>query len=91
MIAKGDAMPPGDLYGIRTKYIHSVGTHGKVSWVPNGSKFSGMFDQADHGYIRLSSAAKPSGSQPLAPGMGLKWLRDGIESANLVAMWSVNG
>ena len=27
---KGDAMPPGDIYGTRTKYIHSVGVVGKV-------------------------------------------------------------
>lgn len=28
MTAKGDAMPPGDLYGTRVKYIHSVGAVG---------------------------------------------------------------
>jgi len=92
---KGDAMPPGQLYGTRTKYIHAVGAVGKVSFHPNGSSFSGMFAAADHGYIRLSSAAPPASSglikQPLAPGMGLKWLRDGMDSANLVSMWSVNG
>ena len=29
--------------------------------------------------------------QETAPGMGLKFLRDGMHSANLVAMYSVNG
>jgi len=44
--------------------------------------------------VRLSSAALPVlkvGAQPLAPGMGLKFLRDGVESANLVSMLGVNG
>lgn len=43
--------------------------------------------------MRFSSAAAPSADSksPLAPGMGLKFLRDGIDSANLVSMWSVAG
>lgn len=43
--------------------------------------------------MRLSSAAQPTadGKQPLTPGMGLKFLRDGIDSANLVSMNNVNG
>ena len=43
--------------------------------------------------MRLSSAAQPTadGKQPLTPGMGLKFLRNGIDSANLVSMNSVNG
>jgi len=43
--------------------------------------------------VRLSSAAQPTadGKQPLTPGMGLKFLRNGIDSANLVSMNSVNG
>ena len=41
--------------------------------------------------MRLSAAAEPTDSQPLAPGMGLKFLRDGQDSANLVAVYSVDG
>ena len=41
--------------------------------------------------VRLSSAVEPNASTMVAPGMGLKCLRDGIESANLVSMFSVNG
>ena len=55
--ARGDAMPPGVLYGYRTKFIHAVGAVGKVEFVPSGSKFSGMFAKADYGLVRLSSAA----------------------------------
>jgi len=80
----------------RTKYIHSVGTVGKVKLILDDAykadpKFSGIFKGAENGLVRLSCAAEPSSSQPLAPGMGLKFLRDKMDSANLVAMFSVNG
>jgi hypothetical protein len=93
MKAPGDAMPNGVLWGSRTKYIHSVGTVGKIKYVSedNDDDYTGIFKGAEHGLIRLSSAAQPSASQPLAPGFGLKFLRDGVDSANLVAMYSVEG
>ena len=91
----GDAMGPGILYGTRAKLIHSVGAVGKVRFIPSyihPGDFTGIFKGADYGLIRLSSAAKPdTSSQPLAPGMGLKFLRDGMDSANLVSMYSVDG
>ena len=81
----GDVMPKEGLFHTtRTKYIHSVGAHGKVKFIaaPN-SPYTGIFKGANHGIVRLSSAAKPTadGKQPLAPGMGLKFLRDGVDSA----------
>lgn len=82
----GDVMPSG-----RAKFIHAVGATGKVKFVHKGGKYTGIFQGADYGLIRLSSAAEPSDSQPLAPGMGLKFLRDGVDSANLVSMYGVNG
>lgn len=90
---------PGDaLKGLalrkRPKFIHSVGVTGQVSFVPNKNArhFTGMFQGADLGIVRFSSAAEPSEKgQPLAPGMGLKFLRNGRDSANLVAMFSVDG
>ena len=37
-------------------------------------------------------AAEPNPKElALAPGMGLKFLRDGMDSASLVAMYSVDG
>lgn len=91
--APGDAMPAGQLYGNRRKYIHSVGAVGKVKFEAKTNPYSGIFNGADYGLIRLSSAAAPTADSksPLAPGMGLKFLRDGIDSANLVSMWSVAG
>ena len=58
----------------------------------NGSSpFTGLFESgADYGLIRLSLASKPS-STHMTPGFGLKFLRDGIDSANLVAMYRVAG
>ena len=91
---KGDAMEAGYFGSHRTKYIHSVGAHGKVVLNSTGAHpFTGLFQGANHGIVRLSSAAKPElgTSAPLGPGMGLKFLRDGIDSANLVAMYGVNG
>jgi len=85
---KGDAMPAGDLWGTRRKYIHSVGTVGKVKFVSDGNHdYTGIFKGADYGYLRASSGQKPSKDAPLAPGFGLKFLRDGVDSANLVAMY----
>jgi len=89
--AKGDIMPKA-LIGSRKKFIHQVGTVGKVKFVSNGNhKFTGILKGADQGIVRFSSAAQPSDKSPLGPGMGLKFLRDGQDSANFVAMFSVNG
>jgi hypothetical protein len=85
---------PTEYFGLktRTKYIHSVGVVGKVKFVSSGAHpFTGVWEGAQHGLVRLSSAAEPSSSQPLAPGLGLKFLRDGVDSADLVAMYSVAG
>merc|ERR1711973_191906 len=79
--------------GIREKYIHTVGTVAQVEWKDlGGHSYSGIFKGATNGYVRLSLAKEPVTTvQETAPGMGLKFLRDGIDSANLVAMYSVNG
>jgi len=57
---KGDAMEPGFFGSHRTKYIHSVAGHGKVSLnATAGHPFTGIFKGANLGIVRLSSAAKP--------------------------------
>jgi len=51
-----------------------------------------MFTGATHGWARLSLHDEPSTSELLTkPGLGLKLLRDGRDSANLVATVSVDG
>jgi len=90
--APGDELP-FEGNGIREKYIHTVGTVAQVEWKDlGGHSYSGIFKGATNGYVRLSLAKEPVTTvQETAPGMGLKFLRDGIDSANLVAMYSVNG
>jgi len=93
---QGDEMPYEDgliFSGYRNKYIHTVGTVGQVEWRNLGDHpFTGIFEGATQGIVRFSLAKEPStSSRNTAPGMGLKFLRDGIDSANLVAMYSVNG
>jgi hypothetical protein len=87
-----DAMPKTWDGSIRTKYIHSVGVVSKCKFVSTGDHpFTGIFEGADFGFCRLSSAAKPTDSQPLAPGISLKFLRNGKSSSDVVALYSVNG
>jgi hypothetical protein len=87
MKAPGDAMPAG-----RVKFIHAIGAVAKVKFLSYGNHpYSGIFKGADQGLIRFSSAATPTKTQPMVPGFGLKFLRDGKDSANLVAMYSVDG
>jgi len=77
----------------RAKVIHTVGAVGRVEWRDlGGHNYSGVFKGAQHGLVRLSLALEPDTEElNTAPGMGLKFLRDGVDSANLVAMYSVDG
>jgi len=75
----------------RTKYIHSVGVTGGIKFVSSGGHpYTGLFEGAEHGIVRFSSAKQP-GSGGIAPGMGVKFLRDGRPSANFVSMYSLDG
>ena len=87
----GDDMP---CYwdGCRNKDIHSVGTISKVKFVAEDSPFTGAFKGIDYGFVRHSTAAPYNkDKKSLTPGLGLKFLRDGVDSANLVSMLSVDG
>ena len=86
-----DMLPAG-----RVKYIHSVGAVATVELVPSGTPhpFTGLFASgAKHGLLRLSSATPPAADAGsfIAPGLGLKLLRDGVPSGNLVAMPGLDG
>jgi len=90
----GDEMSTG-LFA-RKKLIHCVGVVGKAKLISTGTHpFTGIFTGSDKVMVRMSSAKKPvlgdNNSNPLTPGMGFKALRDGIDSANFVAMYGVNG
>ena len=66
---------------------------GKIVWESTGKHpYTGMFKGADSGYIRMSVAKPVDLKTPnLAPGMGIKLLRDNVDSANFVAMYEVEG
>ena len=90
--APGDQLPVAWTGNTRQKYIHSVGSVGKVEFVSSSDKYTGLFQGASYGIVRISLAKEPSESvMNTAPGMGLKFLRDGIESGSLVAMFSLAG
>jgi hypothetical protein len=75
----------------RTKWIHSVGVVGGIRFVSSGNHpYKGLFEGAEHGLVRFSSAKEP-GDGGFTPGMGIKFLRDGRPSANFVAMYTLDG
>lgn len=90
---EGDELGGGVVYGTRGKWIHTVGTVGQVEWVNKGGHpYTGIFEGANKGFIRTSLAKEPhKKSKVTAPGIGLKFVRDGVDSANLVSMYSVDG
>ena len=88
----GDELPCTSN-GCRVKTIHSQGNVAKIQWVDlGGHNYTGMFNGSDFGYVRMSTAAPVDTSTPtMVPGMGVKLLRNGMDSANFVAMFSVDG
>lgn len=86
---QGDIIPivDGDL---RFKTIHTQGAVGRVTWRNlGGHSYTGIFQGAQHGLVRLGLSSEPF--LKISPGMGLKFLRNGMDSANVLAMYSVSG
>ena len=75
-----------------SKRIHSVGGVAKAIWKNVGDhNYTGLFSQNETmAFVRLSYAGEPSRTGT-TPGIGLKLFRDGLPSANLVAMKSLSG
>ena len=95
----GDTFEDGWL-GPRNKYVHTVGNSANVKFVPtSNNKYTGVLAGADHGIIRLSTASKADQTKTTAegadanfvPAFGLKLLRNNVPSANLMALYSVDG
>jgi len=88
----GDMMPPGNLYGTRDKVIHSIGSIGQVSWVSTGDHpYTGLFKGSDKCLARFSLAGEPKAGSVIAPGVGFKCVRDGMDSGNFVLSNSPDG
>ena len=84
----GDTMPDG-----RTKMTHPRGVTFKVAFRPTAqSPYTGIFRGAKHGIMRISETVRtnPDVSQT-SPGFGVKFLRDGMDSADTVTMFSFDG
>jgi len=83
-----DTMPLG-----RLKKTHPVGLVSKIELIPApDTPYTGIFRGAKHGIMRISEtvAVSPEVAKT-APGFGIKFLRDGMYSANSVAMFSFDG
>ena len=67
-----DTMPYG-----RIKWIHPLGSCGKVKFVFNDAakQYTGLFKGADYGIARFSLAADPA-AEGFTPGMALKFFRN---------------
>lgn len=83
-----DTMPEG-----RLKKTHPVGTVAKVEFIAKHDQpYTGMFRGVKHGIMRISDTTFTTPSiTKTVPGFGMKWLRDGMSSANWVAMFSFDG
>ena len=81
------------FHGHREKFIHSVGVVATAEWRSLGSHgYTGVFTGSQHVIIRMSLASQPDPQQlKTTPGIALKFLRDGVDSGNMVAMFSVDG
>jgi len=75
---------------LRPKLIHCIGGHALVKLETVSNPFTGMFQGANYGIARLSSSSDPN-SLSLSPSMGLKFLRDGMDSANTVLQFQGKG
>lgn len=85
---KGDSMPDG-----RTKMTHPKGVTTKVVFRPTAdTPYTGIFKGAKHGILRISETVPtdPAVAQT-SPGFGIKFLRDGMDSADTVTMFSFDG
>lgn len=78
-----DVLPIG-----RTKVIHSQGVHCQFELnVAQGSEYTGIFSSGSKaGIVRLGAATPLAHGQGLFPGIGIKWFRSGVHSANFVAL-----
>jgi len=78
------------------KYLHAHGSMAKVKIiVPENfekSSYTGIFQGAECALIRLSVTYSPhKKGKAFAPGLALKVLRDDIPSANISALYTLNG
>ena len=80
----GDQLYCNNNSECRKKTVHGVGYVAKAKWVDYGDHlYTGIFKGGDSGIIRFSTGNPPGST--LNPSIALKFLRDGVDSANFVA------
>ncbi len=84
----GDSMPDN-----RVKMTHPRGVTTKVVFRPTkDTPYTGIFRGAKHGIMRISETVPTSPDKPqTSPGFGIKFLRDGMDSADTVTMFNFDG
>jgi len=93
----GDDMPHQGLFNleVRKKLIHSVGAVVEARYVSLNKTYSGIFRSGcQNVLLRFSIAQQAVTEGPgagIAPGIALKFMRDGVPSANVFAMYSLLG
>ena len=72
---------------VHKRAVHAIGNVGKVIWKDlGGHPYTGMFKGGDTGFVRFSTAEPPDIITPrMCPAMGAKFLRDGMDSGNMLA------
>lgn len=93
---RGDVFPLG-----RNKLVHTNGVISKAEFkITNKNKYTGLFRSESSSLLLRLSAAKPYNPKKstadeayrnFAPGIALKFLIDGRNSENLVAMFDTMG
>lgn len=74
------------------KYLHQRGSVAKVKFVPTeNSPYTGIFQGSECGLLRMSITYRPTKKRAFAPGLALKVLRDGKPSANISALYRLDG
>lgn len=87
MDRQADELPDG-----RFKHIHTYGSVARIAFESDAevNPYTGLFQGAECGLIRLSAAAKPLPDR-IIPGASVKFLVDGLPSKNFVALYSIDG
>jgi len=80
-----DVAPPG-----YKKPIHAHGAVAKVQFVADSSEYTGLFQGADCGLLRLSVTGDPS-DRGFAPGLAWKSFVDNKPSENVSALYTLSG
>lgn len=84
----GDEMPPN-----RVKVIHPTGVSSlfKLNVTNPDHPYTGSFRGTDYGILRISEVATVSPDLVPSASMGLKFLRDGVDSGNIFSLHAFEG